>query len=176
MTTSAFLDCQQSPVTNRRPPDQLHVMLFFVSLYLVALGQGAHKPCIIAFGADQFDDQDPQEFTSRSSFFNWWYFSCCAGPLAALLVLNYIQDNVSWGIGFGIPCISMAISLTIFLLGTKSYRYSVKRRDEKCALSRIGQVFIKAAMNWRVIPCTSAYDDVEREDTVPHLQYSQQFK
>ncbi|KAI3460689.1 hypothetical protein Pfo_017352 [Paulownia fortunei] len=173
LTTSAFLDCQEGSIIDPRSPDQLDVLFFFVSLYLMALGQGAHKPCILAFGADQFDDQDPEELKSRSSFFNWWYFGLCAGPLAPLLVLNYIQDNISWGIGFGIPCISMAIALTIFMLGTKSYRYRIKT-DEKCALSRVSQVFVKAAMNWRVIPSTSAYNE-EEQDTVPHL-HSQQFK
>ncbi|XP_012849570.1 PREDICTED: protein NRT1/ PTR FAMILY 5.10-like [Erythranthe guttata] len=165
LTTSAFLDFR---------PNELDVLLFFGSLYLMALGQGAYKPCILAFGADQFDDNHPQELRSRSSFFNWWYFSSCAGPLAALLVLNYIQDNISWAIGFGIPCISAAIALSIFLLGTKSYRYRIKR-DEKCAISRVAQVFIKAAMNWRVIPSTSNNNNNEEQDTVPHLR-SQQFK
>ncbi|KAK6131129.1 hypothetical protein DH2020_035128 [Rehmannia glutinosa] len=137
----------------------------------MAIGQGAHKPCLLAFGADQFDAQDPQELKSRSSFFNWWYFGLCAGPLAALLVLNYIQDNISWGIGFGIPCIAMAIALAIFMLGTNSYRYHIKT-DQKRALSRVSQVFIKAAMNWRVIPSTSVYNDEEQDtrDTVPHLR------
>ncbi|KAK6115510.1 hypothetical protein DH2020_007779 [Rehmannia glutinosa] len=98
------------------------------------------------------------------------------GPLAALLVLNYIQDNISWGIGFGIPCIAMAIALAIFMLGTNSYRYHIKT-DQKRALSRVSQVFIKAAMNWRVIPSTSVYNDEEQDtrDTVPHLR-PRQFK
>ncbi|KAL0365795.1 UNVERIFIED_CONTAM: protein NRT1/ PTR FAMILY 5.10 [Sesamum radiatum] len=145
-----------------------------MSLYLMALGQGAHKPCILAFGADQFDAQHPKELRSRSSFFNWWYFSICAGPLAALLVLNYIQDNISWGIGFGIPCISMVIALTIFMLGTKSYRYNSITVEEKCALSRVTQVLIKAAAtNWRTIPNEAQQDIVPHDDLPPS---DQQFK
>ncbi|GFP81270.1 protein nrt1/ ptr family 5.10, partial [Phtheirospermum japonicum] len=174
LTTSAFLEHQGDSNINPQSANQLDILFFYVSLYLMAIGQGAYKPCIMAFGADQFDDQDPKELKSRSSFFNWWYFGLCAGPLAALLALNYIQDNVSWGIGFGIPCISMAIALAIFMLGTKSYRYRIKT-DEKCAVHRVGQVFIKAAINWRVIRSTSGYDDEEEQDTVPHLR-SQQFK
>ncbi|KAJ6764091.1 OLIGOPEPTIDE TRANSPORTER-RELATED [Salix purpurea] len=66
-------------------------------------------PCSPAFGADQFDGQDPQESKAKSSFFNWWYCFMCAGTLVTLPVLNYIQDNLNWGLGFGIPCVVMEL-------------------------------------------------------------------
>lgn len=132
----------------------------------MALGEGAYKPCITAFGADQFDEQNPHELRSRSSFFNWWYFGLCAGPLAALMALNYIQDNISWGIGFGIPCISQVVALIVFVTGRKSYRYSIKT-NEKCADSRVSRVSVEGAMN--------AYSDQEEQGTTPHL-HSTEFK
>ncbi|GER38668.1 major facilitator superfamily protein [Striga asiatica] len=174
LTTSAFILRQGGGFdTNLQAPRPLDILFFYVSLYLMAIGQGLHKPCIMAFGADQFDDRDPVELKSRGSFFNWWYFASCAGPLAALLVLNYIQDNVSWGIGFGIPCVAMAIGLGILMLGAKFYRYRVKT-DESCALMRVGRVLVKAATNWRILSSTSACDE-EEEDSMPHLR-TRQFK
>ena len=124
---------------------ELQVNLFFISLYLVAVGQGGHKPCVQAFGADQFDGEDPVECRAKSSFFNWWYFGICAGSSVAMLIVSFVQENLSWGLGFGIPCVVMVIALGVFLLGTRTYRYSIK--EVKSPFVRIGQVFVTAIKN-----------------------------
>ncbi|MBA0624206.1 hypothetical protein Godav_009601 [Gossypium davidsonii] len=140
--------CQKANTSILRLSPELQVMIFFFLLYLVAFRQGGHKPCVQAFGADQFNAQDPEEFKAKSSFFNWWYFGLCSGTLISFLVLNYIQDNLSWVLGFGILCIIMVVALIIFLCGTTTYRYSVKRY-EKSPFLRIGQVFVLVVRNWR---------------------------
>ncbi|KAL5843470.1 hypothetical protein ACOSQ4_009428 [Xanthoceras sorbifolium] len=152
----------------------VQVVVFYFSLYLVAIGQGGHKPCAQAFGADQFDGQYPEECRARSSFFNWWYFGSCAGAIFTVTVLSYIQDNLSWGLGFGIPCIFMVAALVVFLLGTKTYRYSSKR-DDRSALVRIGRVFVAAVRNWRTPPPAVALEEETRGGTLPH-QSVEQFK
>ncbi|KAI3981518.1 hypothetical protein MKX01_008935 [Papaver californicum] len=124
------------------------VIFFFCSLYLVAFGRAGFKPCVQAFGADQFDARNPEECKSKSSFFNWWYFGICLGSSISRLFLTYIQDNVSWSVGFGISTISLAVALIVFLLGTQTYRYSVKKENENPIL-RITQVFVAAAKNWK---------------------------
>ncbi|XP_075483821.1 uncharacterized protein LOC142523978 [Primulina tabacum] len=167
LTVSALLDWQGISMDKSQSPDKLQVLFFFVSLYLMALGQAAHKPCILAFGADQFDEQDPTELKERGSFFNWLYFGACAGPLMALVVLNYLQDNVSWGLGFGIPCISMVIALVIFVSGKKSYRYNIKI-EEKCSLLRVSQVFNKSTMNRSVSHSMSGFNE-EEQNMAPQL-------
>ncbi|KAJ4710386.1 protein NRT1/ PTR FAMILY 8.3-like [Melia azedarach] len=55
--------------------------VFFLGLYLVALGTGCIKPCVSSFGADQFDDTDPRERVKKGSFFNWFYFCINDGAL-----------------------------------------------------------------------------------------------
>lgn len=131
LTLSAVLpsfstsDCQSAISVGQCSPPLLQIVFFFFSLYLVAFAQGGHKPCVQAFGSDQFDTQDPQECKAKSSFFNWWYFGLSFGTCVTLWILNYIQDNLSWGLGFGIPCMIMAFALIIFLLGTSTYRFSI---------------------------------------------------
>ncbi|XP_019095144.1 PREDICTED: protein NRT1/ PTR FAMILY 5.10-like isoform X2 [Camelina sativa] len=146
--------------------------MFFSALYLVALAQGGHKPCVQAFGADQFDEKDPKECKQKTSFFNWWYFSMCFGTLVTLWVLNYIQDNLSWALGFGIPCIAMVVALLIFLLGTRAYRFSV-RREGQSPFARIVNVYVAAVKNWGV--SASAVADAEERFGLVSLKSSQQF-
>ncbi|CAH8253222.1 unnamed protein product [Arabidopsis lyrata] len=123
-------------------------LLFFCSLYLVAIGQGGHKPCVQAFGADQFDVEDPKERISRGSFFNWWFLSLSAGITLSIIVVVYVQDNVNWALGFGIPCLFMVMALALFLLGRKTYRYPRRDHEEKKnAFARIGRVFLVAFKN-----------------------------
>ncbi|KAM7257133.1 hypothetical protein ACFE04_012874 [Oxalis oulophora] len=137
------------------------------------VAQGGHRPCVQAFGADQFDEEDSEECKAKSSFFNWWYFGVCAGILVSLLILSYIQDNLSWVLGFGIPCIVMLLALVVFLLGNKTYRFSTKMEEEN-PLVRIGQVFVSAIKNWRATSTAIAIEE-EAHGTPPDLA-SEQFK
>ena len=96
--------------------------VLFLSLYLIAVGTGGIKPCVSSFGADQFDDADDSEKNHKSSFFNWFYFSINIGALIASSLLVWIQDNVGWGLGFGIPAVAMAFAVVSFFSGNRLYR------------------------------------------------------
>ncbi|KAK1311508.1 putative peptide/nitrate transporter [Acorus calamus] len=116
--------------------------LLTISSVIPSNGQlkGGHKPCVQAFGADQFDSRDPEECKSKSSFFNWWYFGVCGGTVASILIVNYIQENINWTLGFGVPSVSMMFAFVIFLLGTRTYRHSVL--EDKGPFVRISQVIV----------------------------------
>ncbi|XP_047321501.1 protein NRT1/ PTR FAMILY 5.10 [Impatiens glandulifera] len=171
LSSIGFSDCGTS--SSSCSPPLVQVIFFFFSLYLVAVAQGAHKPCVQAFGADQFDAQDPKECKEKSSFFNWWYFCMCGGTMVTLVIMNYIQDNMNWGLGFGIPCIVIICALVIFLLGTSTYRFGT-RTDERSSLGRITRVFVTAARNWRT-KSSEITNEEEAQGLLPY-QGSQKFR
>ncbi|KAI3961542.1 hypothetical protein MKX01_001278 [Papaver californicum] len=168
LTVSAVLNYLLSPVeddaTSDPPPPTL-ILFFFLSLYLVAIAKAGFKPCAEAFGADQFDERNPEERSSKSSFFNWWYFGLCVGSSISHLVLTYVQDNISWVLGFAIPCICMLLGLFVFIRGKKTYRFSIDENKEN-PIFRIARVYVASARNWRA---TSPTTEVEGS-TMPYNQ------
>ncbi|CAA7052413.1 unnamed protein product [Microthlaspi erraticum] len=154
--------------------NQLQVTLFFCALYLIALGHDGYKPCIKVFGADQFDGNDLTEATDKSSYFNWLSFGSCASILTTFVVSNHIQENLSWSLGFGVPSGFMLLSLFLFLLGIKSYRFSNARVGSKNPFARIGRVFVEAVKNRRK-PYLDEYNPNETLLLLPH-QDSKQFR
>ncbi|KAL6278073.1 hypothetical protein ACE6H2_021674 [Prunus campanulata] len=76
LTLSASVQGLKPPcdTNNVCHPTGLQAGVFFMGLYLIALGTGGIKPCVSSFGADQFDDSDEAEKKNKGSFFNWFYF------------------------------------------------------------------------------------------------------
>jgi dipeptide/tripeptide permease len=87
----------------------------------VALGTGGIKPNVSAFGAEQFNDKHPADMREKQSFFNWFYFAINVGSLLASLVVVYIQENVSWVLGFGIPTAALLLAVISFWAGRHRY-------------------------------------------------------
>ncbi|KAM7256266.1 hypothetical protein ACFE04_012007 [Oxalis oulophora] len=165
LTFSALLPSQNIDETVSRSP-HFQIILFFFALYLVAIAQGGHRPCVQAFGADQFDEEDTEECKAKSSFFNWWYFGLCGGVLISQFILTYIQDNLSWVLGFGIPCMVMVLALVVFLLGTRTYRFKTKGTEEN-PFVRIGRVFVTAIKNCRTSSIAIANEE-EAHGSAPY--------
>uniref|UniRef100_A0A0D9VPC2 Major facilitator superfamily (MFS) profile domain-containing protein n=1 Tax=Leersia perrieri TaxID=77586 RepID=A0A0D9VPC2_9ORYZ len=125
----------------------LQLGVYFGGLYIIAFGNGGTKPNISTIGADQFDDFDPREKMHKLSFFNWWMFTIFVGILFSSTVLVYLQDNLSWSVGYGIPTLGLLISITIFLIGTPMYRHKLPQGSP---FSRMGKVIAAAVWKWRV--------------------------
>uniref|UniRef100_A0A8C1GZ08 Solute carrier family 15 member 2 n=1 Tax=Cyprinus carpio TaxID=7962 RepID=A0A8C1GZ08_CYPCA len=56
----------------------VHVVLSMLGLVLIAFGTGGIKPCVAAFGGDQFDEEHTEE---RRKFFSIFYMSINAGSV-----------------------------------------------------------------------------------------------
>ncbi|XP_058097542.1 protein NRT1/ PTR FAMILY 4.4-like [Magnolia sinica] len=129
----------------------IKALIFFVALYLVALGSGCLKPNMISHGADQFRKEDPQQSRKLSTYFNAAYFSFCVGELIALTVLVWVQTRSGMDVGFGVSAAAMAMGLISLISGTLVYR---NKPPQGSILTPIAQVFV-AAITKRKQVCPS---------------------
>ncbi|KAK7395212.1 hypothetical protein VNO78_15760 [Psophocarpus tetragonolobus] len=123
-------------------PTGSQLAILYVGLGLFAVGSGGLRPCNIAFGADQFDTKTEEGRAQLESFCNWWYFLFTAALLVALTAVVYIQTNVSWFLGFVIPTVCFAFSLTIFLFGLNTY---VRLKPKGSIISDLVKVVVAAS-------------------------------
>ncbi|XP_032412892.1 solute carrier family 15 member 1b [Xiphophorus hellerii] len=109
-------------------PDNMtfHIALSMVGLLLIALGTGGIKPCVAAFGGDQFnDDQEKQ----RSTFFSIFYLSINAGSLLSTIITPILRaqkcgihtQQQCYPLAFGVPAALMVVSLIVFIVGSGMY-------------------------------------------------------
>ncbi|VVA25926.1 PREDICTED: NRT1/ PTR [Prunus dulcis] len=110
-------------------------------------GTGGTKPNISTMGADQFDDFEPKEKAHKLSFFNWWMFAIFFGNLFSSTFLVYIQDNVGWTLGYGIPTVGLVISVVVFLVGTPFYRHKLPSGSP---ITSVAQILVAAVRKWKV--------------------------
>lgn len=120
-------------------PSKAQLSVLFISLSFLVLGAGGIRPCSLPFGVDQFDYTSEEGLRGLNSYFNWYYGTTTAAFVIALTVVVYIQNSISWSIGFAIPTFLMLLSIILFFLGTRLYIYVP---PEGSVFSGIAQVFV----------------------------------
>ncbi|KAI5594534.1 hypothetical protein BDE02_03G078900 [Populus trichocarpa] len=143
----------------------MEVSLFYLSIYLIALGNGGYQPNIATFGADQFDEDDPREGYSKVAFFSYFYLALNLGSLFSNTILGYFEDEGMWALGFWMSAGSAFAALVLFLGGTARYRHF---KPSGNPLSRFGQVIIAAMKKCGVeMPPDGEEElyDVDRKDS-----------
>ncbi|XP_021917359.1 peptide transporter family 1 isoform X3 [Zootermopsis nevadensis] len=100
--------------------------LSIVGLLLIAIGTGGIKPCVSAFGGDQF--KLPQQEKQLQQFFSLFYFAINSGSLISTFLTPVLREDVKcfdqdtcYPLAFGIPAVLMIISVIIFVLGKRLY-------------------------------------------------------
>ncbi|XP_016055413.1 PREDICTED: solute carrier family 15 member 2 [Miniopterus natalensis] len=103
----------------------VHTVLSLVGLSLIALGTGGIKPCVAAFGGDQFEKTDEEE---RTRYFSVFYLSINAGSLISTFVTPMLRGDVQcfgedcYALAFGVPGLLMLTALVVFAMGSKMYK------------------------------------------------------
>ncbi|GJN39462.1 hypothetical protein PR202_gb28583 [Eleusine coracana subsp. coracana] len=129
--------------------------IFFLALYLIALGNGCVMPNMTAYGADQFAGTGTAAESKRlSTYFNVSYFVYCMAEIVALTAVIWAQMHFGMGIGFGVSAATMAIALISLVSGAMLYR---NKPPKGSIFTPIAWVFVAALTkrNKQICPASS---------------------
>ncbi|CAN1153125.1 Protein NRT1/ PTR FAMILY 2.11 [Linum perenne] len=117
--------------------------IFLLSSFaFLIIGAGGIRPCNLTFGADQFDPSTESGRKGTNSFFNWYYFTYTFAVMVSVTGIVYVQSDVSWAIGLGIPAFLMFLSCAVFFWGTSIY---VLVKPQGSPLTSVLQVLVAAS-------------------------------
>ncbi|KAJ8771889.1 hypothetical protein K2173_027066 [Erythroxylum novogranatense] len=149
----------------------------FTGFGLMVIGAGGVRPCNLAFGADQFNPNTDSGKRGVNSFFNWYFFTFTFAKMVSLTLIVYVQSNVSWAIGLGIPPILMFIACVLFFVGTKIY---VRVKAVGSPMTSVAQVIVvaikKRGLNPVPQPWISLFKYIPSESVNVKLPYTDQFR
>ncbi|KAJ6418367.1 hypothetical protein OIU84_001692 [Salix udensis] len=144
---------------------------------LMIVGAGGIRPCNLAFGADQFNPETESGKRGVNSFFNWYFFTYTFAQMISLTLIVYVQSNVSWPIGLGIPAILMLISCLVYYMGTKLY---VKVKATGSPMTSVAQVMVVAFKKRKLKPADqpwlSLFNYIPPKSINSKLSYTDQFR
>ncbi|KAL0872177.1 hypothetical protein ABMA27_004584 [Loxostege sticticalis] len=103
-----------------------------LGLFMITVGTGGIKPCVTAFGGDQF--KLPEQENHLAMYFSILYFNLCIGSLIAKTVSPILRSEVHcfgekdcYSLAFGAPGLIVLVSVVIFV-SAKS-RYVMKKPE-----------------------------------------------
>ena len=143
-------------------PNKLDIMklISLIGLFIIGLGTGGIKPCVSAFGGDQF--QEGQEDLLKR-FFSIFYMAISLGSLFSTFLTPILREDVHclgektcFPIAFGVPSILMIIALLFFVCGKPLYIFrppegNIVLKVSKCicyAIKRKSQSSEKKKSHW----------------------------
>ncbi|CAO1939419.1 unnamed protein product [Urochloa humidicola] len=129
-------------------------LIFFIGLYLTAVGCGGLRSALLPFGANQFNNEHNLDIKKRRNFFSSFYICVIFGVITSGTIIVWVQENVSWAIGYGIATTCIGLALIGFLVGTPVFR-----QDKPCGspVKSIFQVIVASFRNISVeVPADSS--------------------
>ncbi|TYH96684.1 hypothetical protein ES332_A12G194800v1 [Gossypium tomentosum] len=130
-------------------PTTGQLAFLLMGLGLMIVGAGGVRPCNLAFGVDQFNPKTEAGKRGIDSFFNWYFFTFTFAQMVSLTLIVYIQSNVSWAIGLGIPATLMFIACVVYFVGSKIY---VKVKATGSPMTSVAQVIVVAIKKRKLKP------------------------
>uniref|UniRef100_A0A3Q2YJG8 Solute carrier family 15 member 2 n=1 Tax=Hippocampus comes TaxID=109280 RepID=A0A3Q2YJG8_HIPCM len=96
----------------------VHIALSMVGLILIAFGTGGIKPCVAAFGGDQFQEKHHITQQLLSIFIIIIIFFFAIRPRGDVQCFG----GDCYALAFGVPAALMMVALVVFILGSSLYR------------------------------------------------------
>lgn len=112
--------CDQYTISCSSPTTAQLAFLYF-SLGLMSIGAGGVRASSLAFGIDQIRRNKDRDDGIIEIYFNWSYALTAAAVLVGMTILVYIQENLGWKVGLGVPVVLMFISMVSFFLASSLY-------------------------------------------------------
>ncbi|KAM0922353.1 hypothetical protein ACQ4PT_006278 [Festuca glaucescens] len=146
ITVGAFLPsapdlCNLNPCPSSKGTQNV---IFFSGLYLTAVGCGGVRSALLPLGADQFNNENGVDMQKRRNFFSLFYISVIFGVITSGTIVVWIQENVSWALGYGIATTCIALALIGIVVGTPTIR---RREPSGSPVKSIFQVIAAACKN-----------------------------
>ena len=122
-------------------------------LLLIAFGSGGIKPCVAAFGGEQF--KLPEQAKYLALFFSMFYFAVNSGSFVSTMVTPILREDVKcfddddcFPLAFGVPGVLMVISIIIFIIGKPLYKISAPAGNMFVKVSKCIWVSITSFMTF----------------------------
>ncbi|KAI3793383.1 hypothetical protein L1987_36002 [Smallanthus sonchifolius] len=163
--TASFPSLRPPPCTNKllpcESPSKLQYGVLYTILGLACIGIGGTRFTIGTMGADQYEDSN-----SVGIYFNWYFFVYYAGTVISTTAIIYVQDNVSWTVGFAICVVCNTIGVILFLSGKNFYR---RIKPKGSPFTSIARVIIAAVRKRKVSSRNQGYnyDINDKSTTIP---------
>jgi peptide/histidine transporter 3/4 len=153
--------------TSCEPPNAAQSAVLYAALCLLAAGNGGTRYNMAALGADQFAGEgQPRRRRQGGGFFSCYFAFLYASYATGDTVLVYVQDGVSWALGFGVCVATTGLALAALLLGSRHYRRPVPKGSPFTAMARVAVAAARKAtvdLGSRV----QYYHGCNRDDAVP---------
>nr|XP_011470595.1 PREDICTED: protein NRT1/ PTR FAMILY 2.7-like [Fragaria vesca subsp. vesca] len=143
--------CSIGSLITCQAPSKFQYSVLYAALSLASLGLGGTRFTIATMGAEQFNDLNDQGI-----FFNWYFLALYVANIFSFTAIIYIQDNVGWGLGFGICCIANGVGLVVFLLGKRFYK---KVKPKGSPFLSIARVLVAAIWKRKMSSANSTEND-----------------
>ncbi|KAG7949993.1 hypothetical protein I3843_13G091000 [Carya illinoinensis] len=124
------------------PPSKLQYAVLYTALALACIGCGGSRFTLATMGANQFDKPKDQGI-----FFNWYFFSLYTASAASYTAIVYIEDNLSWRLGFGLS----AITNLIATIRKRKVQLSSKTEDYYYGQDGIAEIAIPSKKRFRFL-------------------------